>query len=367
VSETESAYEQSYDSDSTPEIEVPRRYHKGGKGGRHVREEPTSLAHLQACPLAMNCFRYQSCFEYCERISQIQHHRELVRLFVLHLQNGHVNLAGVDFTLSPEIIAQATGIPNVGEEWNKRQQLDRFHYEPYIKPGCMRHLTAVFPFRFLRDEYAPLMRLIIRYFTCEGRFSRLYSYHVRLLMHFTRVHMMNIPFFMCRNIERMVPLVQRKSPAHQHKSIYDYALIKIIVMHQLAQQGITWEDFISRDLFTAPQPPPEIVHDEGGPSHQFEIEHVSAPACVTYQRGNRALFASARRLLSPPGVEGVSLTSSAQRVLSPPRVEGASLLTAAPQVQDKGKKPKHEERPSGEPSGFVTSHDETASYIRYLE
>ena len=178
MSETKTDYEQSDDRDSTPEIEVPRRHHKGGKGGQHVREEPTSLANLQACPLAVTCFRYLSCYEYCERISQIQHHRELVRLFVLHLHNGQVNLAGVDFTLSPEIIAQATGIPNVGEECNKRQQLDRFHYEPYIKPGCMRHLTAVFPFRFLRDEYAPLMRLIIRYFTCEGRFSHLYSYHI---------------------------------------------------------------------------------------------------------------------------------------------------------------------------------------------
>ena len=160
----------------------------------------------------------------------------------------------------------------------------------------MRHLTVVFPFRFLRDEYAPLMRIIIRYFTCEGRFSRLYSYHIHLLMHFTQVRMMNIPFFMCQNIERMVPLVQRKSPAQQHKSIYHYALIKIVVMHQLAQQGIPWEDFISRDLFTVPQPPPEVVRDEGGPSHQFDIpepEHVSSPPFVTYQRGHRALFASA--------------------------------------------------------------------------
>ena len=48
-------------------------------------------------------------------------------------------------------------------------------------------------------------------------------------------------------------------------------------------------------------------------------------------------------------------------------MEGASFSTAALQVQDKGKKPKHEERPSGEPSGFVSSHDETTSYIRYLE
>ena len=108
---------------------------------------------------------------------------------------------------------------------------------------------------------------------------------------------MNIPYFMFHNIERMVPLVQRKSPTHQHRRIYHYALIKIVVIHQLAQQGITWEDFISRDLFTAPQSPPEIVHDEGGPSQQFDIpetEHVDAPAYVTYQQGHRALFASAR-------------------------------------------------------------------------
>lgn len=141
MSETELVYEQEYDSDSTPEVNVPnvpRRYHKSGKSGQHVREEPTSLAHLQACPLAMDCFRRQSCFQYCEMISQIQHQRELVRLFVLHLQDGHVNLAGVNFTFSPETIAQATRIPNVGEEWNKRQLLDRFYYEPYIKPGLFR-------------------------------------------------------------------------------------------------------------------------------------------------------------------------------------------------------------------------------------
>lgn len=351
MSETETDYEQSDDRESTPEVEVPRRHHRGGKGGQHVREEPTSLAYFQACSLAVTCFRYQSCYEYCERISQIQHHRELVHLFVLHLHNGHVNLAGVDFTLSPEIVAQATGIPNVGEEWNKRRQLDRFHYEPYIKPVYMRHLTAVFPFRFLRDEYAPLMRIIIRYFTCEGRFSRLYSYHIRLLMHFTRVRMMNIPFFMCQNIERMVPLVQRKSQSQQHKSIYHYALIKIVVMHQLAQQGVPWEDFISRDFFTVPHPPPEVVHDEGGPSHQYDIpepRHISSPPLVTYQRGHRALFASARRVLSPHQVEGVSPSSLAQRVLSPLHVEGALLSTVA-QVQERDKQPMIEEGLSGDP------------------
>ena len=68
-----------------------------------------------------------------------------------------------------------------------------------------------------------------------------------------------------------------------------------MVVHQLTQQGITWDEFISRDFFAAPQPPPEVVHDEGEPSHQFDIpemEPISVPVAVTYQRGARALFAA---------------------------------------------------------------------------
>lgn len=95
----------------------------------------------------------------------------------------------------------------------------------------MRHLRRVFPFHYLNDYFAPLMKLIIQYFICEGRFSRLYAYHIRLLMHFTRVRVMNIPYFMFHNIEKMVPLVQRKTPAQQHNSVYHYALIKIVVVH----------------------------------------------------------------------------------------------------------------------------------------
>ena len=50
---------------------------------------------------------------------------------------------------------------------------------------------------------------------------------------------------------------------------------------------------------------------------------------ITYQRGSRHLFVVAKR------------------VLSPPRVEGASLPASATQVMDKGKKPVHDEGPSG--------------------
>ena len=105
------------------------------------------------------------------------------------------------------------------------------------------------------------------------------------------------------------------------------------MVHQLGVQGITWDDFISRDFFRVSRGLSEVKH-EGGPSHQYEChETASVPVFITYQRGTRHLFAAAKRVLSPPGVEG------------------AFLFPSAPQVQDKEMSPMQDEGPSGEPSG----------------
>lgn len=85
-------------SDSPTEIHAPRRPHKGGK---HIREEPTTLVELQTYPLTITCFQHQSCYEFCEMVARVQYHHELARLFVLHLHNGQATLAHVTFTLTP--------------------------------------------------------------------------------------------------------------------------------------------------------------------------------------------------------------------------------------------------------------------------
>jgi len=118
------------------------------------------------------------------------------------------------------------------------------------------------------------------------------------------------------------------------------------VDHQLGLQCIAWEGFISRDFFSTPPVVSEAECEVGGPSHQFECnETATMPVHITYQKGSRPLFAAAKRVLSPPGVEG------------------ASLPTSASQDQSRGKEPVHDEGPSGEPSGereteFVLLHDD---------
>ena len=71
--------EQGDDLSSSTETEIQRRPRRGGKGGHHKREEPTSLTELQACPLAVSCFQHMACYQFCERLSHIQHHRGLNR------------------------------------------------------------------------------------------------------------------------------------------------------------------------------------------------------------------------------------------------------------------------------------------------
>ena len=113
--------------------------------------------------------------------------------------------------------------------------------------------------------------------------------------------------------------------------MFHFALIRILVDHQLGLQGIAWEDFISRDFFNTSQVLSEPEQELGGPSHQHEHhETTTMPVFVTYQRGSRHLF------------------TATKRVLSPPKVEGASLPASTTQVLDKGKRPVHDEGPSDE-------------------
>jgi len=162
---------QSSENEAETESDSPLREHetrRPRKSGKHVREEPITLIELHACPLAIQCFEHQSCYKFCQKVTEVQFHYELARLFVLHLHGDQVTLAGVTFTLTLETVSLATGIPNIGEPWHKKKQIDRQHYEPYIKPNFLRQLKRVFPFRYLKDEYAPLMRLFMKYFSYEG-------------------------------------------------------------------------------------------------------------------------------------------------------------------------------------------------------
>ena len=80
-----------------------------------------------------------------------------------------MNLAGVDSELSVDTISDAIGIPVVGEKWFKKAKLDKDYYEPFINTRYRQGNKSVFPFSHLKQRFSPLIKVIMKYFTCEGR------------------------------------------------------------------------------------------------------------------------------------------------------------------------------------------------------
>jgi len=121
----------------------------------------------------------------------------------------------VDFELLADAISNATGIPIVGDKQFKKAKLDMSHYEPFVNTTYREGSKAIFPFSHLKQRFSSLIKVIMKYFIYEGRYSRLYSYHVRLLMHFTRVRMLNFPYYLYRSMDKMSSVVQRSNPSQQ--------------------------------------------------------------------------------------------------------------------------------------------------------
>jgi hypothetical protein len=64
--------------------------------------------------------------------------------------------------------------------------------------------------RHLHGPFQKLLRLIRKYFTCEGRFERLHSHHIRLLMHFMGRRTLNMFFFLHQSLREMEDIIWAK-------------------------------------------------------------------------------------------------------------------------------------------------------------
>ena len=85
------------------------------KGGNHSRFEPSNLQEINASPYAKRSFENSACLRFCERIQEVGCHAQLTSLFSTSFKRNKVFIASIQFTISAEVIASATGIPNHGE------------------------------------------------------------------------------------------------------------------------------------------------------------------------------------------------------------------------------------------------------------
>ena len=64
---------------------------------------------------------------------------------------------------------------------------------------------------------------------------------------------MNLPYYLFQSIDKMASAINTKSYDHQMPSLFHHSLIKMIILYQLEKQGVSWETFISHDVFAYPR------------------------------------------------------------------------------------------------------------------
>jgi hypothetical protein len=178
--------------------------------------------------------------------------------FALSFNGIGAKVGNIQFQVSEDTIVVATEIPAHGEKWFKGMQLDLACYHEFLKPEFRdTDFGATIPRELLLENHSNLLRVIQRFFTCEGRFTRVYQYHIRLLMHFTGRKPLNLPYYLFRSLGKMDDRVQVRKDQGE-PSLFHFSLIKLLVLEELRKRNQDWEAFVSSsqiavDSFSSPQ------------------------------------------------------------------------------------------------------------------
>ena len=114
-------------------------------------------------------------------------------------------------------------------------RLDSSFYIDFLKPEYKNQkIGATIPSEDVLEPFENLLRVIWKYFTCEGKFDKAHQYHIRLLMHFTGRSPLNLPFFLYRSLGKMADNVQAKTD-HPKSSLFHFSLVNLMVVEELGK------------------------------------------------------------------------------------------------------------------------------------
>jgi hypothetical protein len=158
---------------------------------------------------------------------------QLNKQFALDLTGVSATIVPITFQVTKETMLVATEIPLEGKKWFKGIPLDTSSYMDFINPEYRNQkIGADIPSEYLLESFEKILKIIRKYFTCEGRFDKVHPYHIRLLMHFTGRNPLNLPFFLCRSLGKMADSVQAKADKSENK-LFHFSLIKMLVVEEL--------------------------------------------------------------------------------------------------------------------------------------
>ena len=102
-------------------------------------------------------------------------------------------------------------------EW--RQMLKNPFQDVSFRTGVSR--------KYFKKEWRPVLDVIHRYVTYEGRFSSAYIYHLRLMAVFIGFPL-NLPHYLVQSMSKMFSAI-KKGPKNISHSLFHHSLVRILI------------------------------------------------------------------------------------------------------------------------------------------
>ena len=171
------------------------------KGGLALRKELGDINYLEAHPQVCQFFKDVGYYKFCEKIQGS--HQHVAKAFSLSFDGSKEIIGKEEFMVDENLIGEVTEIPSTGENLFKTTIKD-VEFRSYLKPehkGVMWKKSV--PSSWLEERWQQLLKAIMVYINCEGRYNRAMIYHFNLMNHFTGKNPLNLPFYLHRSLEKM--------------------------------------------------------------------------------------------------------------------------------------------------------------------
>ena len=172
------------------------------KGGHALRKMLGDISYLEVDPKVCKLFQDARCYRFCEKIQGS--HQQVVEEFVLSFDGSKEIIGKEEFHIDEALITEVIELPSTGEKWFKTTIPKDVQFRSYLKP---EHREVVWkksvPSSWLEERWQQLLKAIVFYITCEGRYNRAMIYHFKLMNQFTEKIPLNFPFYLYRSLEKM--------------------------------------------------------------------------------------------------------------------------------------------------------------------
>jgi len=220
---------------------------KSNKSGHLLRMEPSTADLFEVFPQVAEVFDRAGWLNFCLCLKG--YHPEIVSEFVKTFDGYEAQVAELTVRISEDIIACVFDIQIEGERWFRKDKFDESSLQQFLKEECPEPNWSIgIPTKYLKDEYKMMMIAIRGYITCEGRYVHLYRLHMRFLLHLTGQQIMNLPYFLIKDLTKISKKIQQ-NPSKMENSVSHHSLITMLVFDQLRRDDMSIKKFLQGSGF----------------------------------------------------------------------------------------------------------------------